>query len=79
MTQTPPALAGGKEATEVSYEHTRSACEKILALKGVDEGAHGQFRDEVGYALLNLAKAIETDLSRISSQLAELRKATQKK
>ena len=61
---------------KVSYQHTLSACEKILALKGVEAEASGQFRDEVGHALLNLAKAIEADLSRISSELAELRKAT---
>ena len=63
----------------MSYEHTRSACEKILALKGVEGDAGDQFRDEVGYALLNLAKAIEADLRRISSELAELRKASERK
>jgi len=62
----------------VGYEHTLSACEKILALKGIEGDVSGQFRDEVGFALLNLAKAIEADLSRISRELAELRKATQK-
>ncbi len=60
----------------MSYKHTLSACEKILALKGVEGEASGQFRDEVGHALLNLAKAIEADLRRISNELAELRKAS---
>ena len=62
----------------MGYEHTFSACEKILALKGKEGDVSGQFSDEVGFALLNLAKAIEADLSRISRELEELRKATRK-
>ena len=62
----------------VSYKNTMTACQKILELQGLEGEALGAFRDEIGYALLNLAKAIEADLSRLTAEVAQLRESGQR-